>query len=572
MALSPRRALCAAVVATAALAATAEGAFAATLTFADGTLTFTGGAAVNDVTFTQTGDDTVRVDRDTGDAPPDADPITSVPGNCAEDTPEETYTCTGVEDVVANTDGGDDEVDASGLTTIPITVNAGEGDDAAVGGGGDDDLDGEGGEDVLDGGAGDDEVDGGADNDQIAGGTGNDSLDGGDGDDDASGGDGDDVFSGDSGDDSHVGGAGNDTFFGGAGDDDVVGGTGYDTAFGQATGAPPASLTITLDDVANDRMTAPSGEIDNVHADVEGVDNSFFGQLSSGDDVLVGNAAANSLNGGSGNDTIEGGTGNDVLSGGGGNDTIRARDGFADFVNCGEGADTAEVDTLDTVEECETVNRADVGNANDVPEDRAPGIDITGPAPGSTLRTTGPTTLTATATDDRGIAQVLFVDDDRVVCTDTVAPYTCDYQPRGDDVGRNTLVAIAIDTAQQSTSAIRTFRVGRFAVAGITGAVTPARDRRRPFVFRTTGRVRLPALVSPATGCRGVVSVQVKAGTKTISTRRANVRRNCAFTSVVQFTSRRRFTRSGRLRFTIRFTGNEVLGRSVAVARNVRTR
>lgn len=572
MAPSPRRALCAALLSTAALAAAADGAFAATLTYAGGTLTFTGGGAVNDVTFTETAANTVRVDRDTADTPPDADPITSVPGNCEEVANDETYDCTGVTRVVANTGGGDDEVDASGLTTIPIEVNAGEGDDTAIGGGGEDVLVGNGGADDLQGGPGDDSLDGGVGADTLAGGAGNDLLDGTGGDDIARGGDGDDLFRSEDGDDVHDGGAGADTFLAGAGDDELIGGTGYDVVVGQPTGTPPASLSITLDDVANDRTTAPSGEVDNVRADVEAVDLSSSGQLPSGDDLVIGNAAANSISAGAGNDTIDGGTGNDVLTGGAGNDTIRARDGYADFVNCGEGADTAEVDTLDTVQECETVNRADVGNANDVPEDRAPGIDLIAPAPGSTLRTNGPTTLTATATDDRGIAQVLFVDDDRVVCTDTEAPYTCDYQPRGEDVGRNTLVAIAIDTAQQSTSAIRTFNVGRFAVGGITGAVTPARDTRRPFVFRTTGRLRLPALVSPAVGCRGIVSVQVKAGAKTISTRRANVRRNCAFTSVVQFAGRRRFTRSGRLRFTIRFTGNEVLGRSVAVARNVRTR
>ena len=57
--------------------------------------------------------------------------------------------------------------------------------------------------------------------------------------------------------------------------------------------------------------------------------------------------------------------------------------------------------------------------------------------------------------NDRGLAKVQFLDDDRVLCEDAVAPYECPFQPRGGDVGRNTLVAIAVDTAGQTTSLAR---------------------------------------------------------------------------------------------------------------------
>ena len=238
-------------------------------------------------------------------------------------------------------------------------------------------------------------------------------------------------------------------------------------------------------------------------------------------------------------------------------------------MNCGAGTDTAEVDTLDRVEECETVQSADVGSAI---EDRAPTVEITGPASNALLRPGRATTLTANAADDRGIAQVLFLDDDRIVCTDVAAPYTCDYRPRGDDVGRNTLAVVAVDTGQQTAVATRTFRVDRFTPT-ITGRVTPGRDTRAPFTFVTTGRMQLPADVTALAGCGdGVVSIQVKAGGRTISNRRARLRKDCTFGSNVTFGSRKRFGRTRALRFTIRFTGNEVLKRSLAVARNVRTR
>ena len=45
-----------------------------------------------------------------------------------------------------------------------------------------------------------------------------------------------------------------------------------------------------------------------------------------------------------------------MLEGGAGNDEIRARDGVADDVLCGPGTDTAIVDTIDLVTDCETVD------------------------------------------------------------------------------------------------------------------------------------------------------------------------------------------------------------------------
>ena len=101
------------------------------------------------------------------------------------------------------------------------------------------------------------------------------------------------------------------------------------------------------------------------------------------------------------------------------------------------------------------------------------------------------------ATDDRGLAKVQFLDDDRVVCEDLAAPYECAYQPRGGDVGRNTLVAIAVDTAGQTTSVVRAVTVRRFTSPGLSLSLRPeprshralllprdrdaaaARDRRR---------------------------------------------------------------------------------------------
>ena len=89
--------------------------------------------------------------------------------------------------------------------------------------------------------------------------------------------------------------------------------------------------------------------------------------------------------------------------------------------------------------------------------------------------------LTVNAADDRGLTKVQFFDDDRLVCELTAAPFNCAYQPRGGDVGRNTLVAVATDGAGQTTSAVRAISVRRFARQGHDArAAAEPRPQRRP--------------------------------------------------------------------------------------------
>jgi Ca2+-binding RTX toxin-like protein len=68
-----------------------------------------------------------------------------------------------------------------------------------------------------------------------------------------------------------------------------------------------------------------------------------------GTDVLLGRAGNDVLAGGPGNDYLVPGAGRDVALGGGGNDVVGARDGHADRILGGNGADRARVDRrLDT--------------------------------------------------------------------------------------------------------------------------------------------------------------------------------------------------------------------------------
>jgi Ca2+-binding RTX toxin-like protein len=188
---------------------------------------------------------------------------------------------------------GNDVLDFSGLATT-YTLDGDAGDDHLIGGNGNNTLLGNEGMDVLEGGAGNDSLDGGAD------------------------------------DDTELGGSGNDTFRQGAaanGADTVSGGGGRDTIdYSRRTVGVEVSLGA---GGAND---GEAGEGDEIGQDVE---NATGG---SGDDVLVGGTAQNTLSGRDGNDELLGGAQNDVLRGGLGDDFLQG-DGAADVMDGEEGND-----------------------------------------------------------------------------------------------------------------------------------------------------------------------------------------------------------------------------------------
>ena len=107
----------------------------------------------------------------------------------------------------------------------------------------------------------------------------------------------------------------------------------------------------------------------------------------------------------------------------------------------------------------------------------------------------------------------------------------------------------------------------------LTASVTPARDLRAPFRFRTFGRLTRPSGISRAVGCRGRVSVQIKRGNVTISTRRVTLSRTCTYSARVTFQNSRRFARTiKRLKFTARFLGNARISPTTATPRFARIR
>ena len=218
-------------------------------------------------------------------------------------------------------------------------VEAGNGDDSIFGGGGDDqlfgDTSGRGGPDGF--GAGNDLLDGGDGNDSLDGGAGNDTLIGGNGDDHLFGGDtiirhpgqifpgGDDSLSGGAGNDTLDGGDGDDVLDGGAGADILTGGDGFDTA-----SYLDATAGVTIDLTRGSAEWTGDAQAD-VFDSIERISLTNFSDLLIGDanaNFVLGGSGDDRLIGGGGDDGLTGGNGNDILEGGDGNDNLRG-DGFA---------------------------------------------------------------------------------------------------------------------------------------------------------------------------------------------------------------------------------------------------
>ena len=286
-------------------------------------------------------------------------------GSCTVSRATGSCPAAGVSSIVVNTGDLDDAITQN--TSIASRLLGGNGNDRLTGGPADDVLNGEAGADTLAGGGGRDTADysarvapvsvtlnGAADDGEanekdnvaadveiLTGGSADDTLIGNDENNALLGNAGNDMLRAGGGNDQVDGGAGDDTLAGGAGGDSLVGGDGTDKAdYIDST----AGVRVVLDGKAGDG--AP-GENDNV--DTENV----LG--SPADDVIIGNAGVNLLEGGEGNDRILGGPGADVLYGNHGDDILQSLDGEKDLVYCGEGEDGVVSDKTDTRTDCDYI-------------------------------------------------------------------------------------------------------------------------------------------------------------------------------------------------------------------------
>lgn len=92
--------------------------------------------------------------------------------------------------------------------------------------------------------------------------------------------------------------------------------------------------------------------------------------------------------------------------------------------------------------------------------------------------------------------------------------------------------------------------------------------------FRFSGKLTLPSGVAKS-ACQaggGTVTVQIKAGSNTISTRRVKLDRNCKYAVRINFRSAKRFGKRTRLSVVAKWSGNRVLGPKPAKRFTVKVR
>ncbi len=142
------------------------------------------------------------------------------------------------------------------------------------------------------------------------------------------GGDGADTLGSSNNNDQIFGGNGNDLLLGGAGADIIDGGNDIDTVSFANAGA---RIVLTLNNGSGTATGSGQGAGDTI-TNVENITGSNF------NDILTGDANANTIVGGAGNDTLNGGGGADIINGQGGLDIINGGDGD-DILSGGPDAD-----------------------------------------------------------------------------------------------------------------------------------------------------------------------------------------------------------------------------------------
>ena len=104
--------------------------------------------------------------------------------------------------------------------------------------------------------------------------------------------------------------------------------------------------------------------------------------------------------------------------------------------------------------------------------DAKPAVTITAPTDGTTI--SAATTCRATATDDRGIKQVQFFVDGKLLSTDTTSSYTCTLDNKVYTNGAHTLRAVVTDSNNQTAETQISFSVsGGISSGGGTGGTLP---------------------------------------------------------------------------------------------------
>jgi hypothetical protein len=178
-------------------------------------------------------------------------------------------------------------------------------------------------------------------------------------------------------------------------------------------------------------------------------------------------------------------------------------------------------------------------------DDAAPFVELLHP----TRENNGAFQLYALADDDRDVEKVTFFVDGERECTDRRAPYQCKIFPEFVPRDRLSVVAIATDSAGQTSTDIIRFRLPNKLKPKGLSLHADANNRR---VF-ADGRLKLPRTVDDRDGCDGRVEVEVHRQGEVVESDKVKLDRDCEYAVAL------RVNREGRYRVTARFLGNDLL-------------
>jgi hypothetical protein len=195
--------------------------------------------------------------------------------------------------------------------------------------------------------------------------------------------------------------------------------------------------------------------------------------------------------------------------------------------------------------------RSDAAAAQDGFE--PPAITISAPAHSAT-ETRTPVTVTGTATAGSGVKSVTV---NGVTASVSGGSFNASVPVSH---GPNTITArVTSDAGNSATASVTvnypTPAVEPVAPKALKVAVTPRSDRHKPYRYNLSGKLVLPPGVSAKTGCSGTVTVRVKHGKKTLSTRKLRITTSCTYSSKFSL----RLKSHGKLSFDAAFGGNSVL-------------
>jgi hypothetical protein len=130
-----------------------------------------------------------------------------------------------------------------------------------------------------------------------------------------------------------------------------------------------------------------------------------------------------------------------------------------------------------------------------------------------------------------GLKSAAVVLGTRTLCVVTAAPFSCDFSPRGTDVGGQALRIIVTDQLGTTAESVRNVVVSRF-VAKLK--VSVSKTSVKSGLKRTLkGTISVPSGVTKAQACQGKVMLTIKRGARSILNQEVPLSKRCTFSRSV---------------------------------------